>query len=283
MRPIVMIVGARGLLGAAITREFAPDCDVHAFVRAGLDLRDRDSVMRAVDRVEPDAIVNCAAFSGVDLAEDQPEAALDVNSFAVLTLARAAASRGCALVHYSTDFVFDGEIDRPYREDDPPNPRSFYGLSKLLGEWFAARHDRAYVLRVESLFGEVAPGAAPKGSLHTIVTKIVSGQEVPVFVDRTVSPTYTVDVARATRALITASLPAGLYHCTNSGASTWADVAKEAARILGLEAKVTPLTLETAGLKAPRPRYCALSNAKLAHTGFAMPSWQDALRRYLKS
>ena len=281
MCPIVMIVGARGLLGAAITREFAADCDVHAFVRADLDLRDRDSVMRAVDRVAPDAIVNCAAFSGVDLAEDQPEAALDVNSFAVLTLARAAASRGCALVHYSTDFVFDGEIDRPYREDDPPNPRSFYGLSKLLGEWFAARHDRAYVLRVESLFGEVAPGAAPKGSLHTIVTRIVSGQEVPVFVDRTVSPTYTVDVARATRALITSSSPAGLYHCTNSGASTWADVAKEAARILGLEAKVTPLTLETAALKAPRPRYCALSNAKLADTAFVMPPWQDALRRYL--
>lgn len=277
----VMVAGARGLLGAAMIREFGADCDVRAFVRADLDLTDRDGVMRAVERVSPGAIINCAAFSGVDVAEDRPESALEVNAFAVLTLARAAARFGCVLVHYSTDFVFDGESDRPWVEADEPNPRSFYGLSKLLGEWFAARHERAYVLRVESLFGDAAPGAAPKGSLQTIVTRIMSGDEVPVFVDRTVSPTYTADAARATRALIASNAPPGLYHCANTGAARWSDVAEEAARILKRPLKVRPLTLESAGLKAPRPRYCALSSAKLAAAGFVMPPWQDALRRYL--
>jgi dTDP-4-dehydrorhamnose reductase len=276
----VMVVGARGLLGAAITREFSPDCDVRAFGRPDLELTDQAAVARTVDRVQPDVLINCAAFSGVDLAEDQPERALAVNAFAVLSLARAAASRQCAFFHYSTDFVFDGETDRPYTEDDEPNPRSFYGLSKLLGEWFAAEQERAYVLRVESLFGEAAAGEPPKGSLHAIVTRIMSGDEVPVFVDRTVSPTYTVDVARATRAMIDAAPASGLYHCVNSGAATWAAVAEEAARLLDRPLKVRELTLESANLKAPRPRYCALSNAKLG-AAFVMPTWQDGLRRHL--
>ena len=277
----VMVAGARGLLGAAITREFSSDCDVHAFARPDLDLTDAGAVLRAVDDVQPDAIVNCAAFSGVDLAEDHPQRALEVNAFAVLALARAAAGRQCTLVHFSTDFVFDGETDHPYSEEDEPNPRSVYGLSKLLGEWFAAEHERAYVLRVESLFGEAAPGAPPKGSLHAIVARIMSGDEVPVFVDRTVSPSFTVDVARATRAVLESAAPPGLYHCVNSGASTWAAVAEEAARLLRRPLHKRELTLESANLNAPRPRYCALCNAKLGAAAYVMPTWQDALERYL--
>ena len=278
----VMITGARGLLGAAVTREFAPAGDVRALARADLDLTDAAAVFRAVEREAPEAIVNCAAFSGVDRAQDEADRALEVNAFAVLTLARAAAARGCALVHYSTDFVFDGESDRPYTEEDEPNPRNFYGLSKLLGEWLAAEHDRAWVLRVESLFGEPAPGAPPRGSLHAIVARIREGVEAPVFVDRVVSPAYTVDVARATRALLQSKAPPGVYHCANAGAARWVDVAREAARILGRPLKARELRLETAGLKAARPRYCALSSEKLAAAaGFVMPTWEDALRRYL--
>ena len=277
----VMVAGARGLLGAAITREFADGCDVQAFARSELDLTDADAVRRTVDRVAPDAIINCAAFSGVDLAEDEPERALQLNGVAVLTLARAADRQRCPFVHYSSDFVFDGETDRPYTEADEPNPRSVYGLSKLLGEWFAVAHERAYVLRVESLFGDPAPGAPPKGSLQTIVTQILAGGEVPLFVDRTVSPACTADVARATRALLAARAAPGLYHCANAGTATWAEIAVEAARILDRPLNMRPLTLETAALKAPRPRYCALSSAKLASAGFVMPRWEDALRRYL--
>jgi dTDP-4-dehydrorhamnose reductase len=278
----VMVVGARGLLGAAVTRELSSDCDVRAFGRADLDLTDTTRVLRAVEDVAPDAIVNCSAFNGVDLAEDQPESALAVNAFAVLALARAASRSRCTLVHFSTDFVFDGLTDRPYTEEDEPNPRSYYGLSKLLGEWFAGEHDRAYVLRVESLFGAPAPGAPPKGSLHAIVQRILAGVEVPVFVDRTVSPTYTSDVARALHAILRVAPEPGLYHCVNSGAATWVEVAKEAAQLLGRPIRMREITLESAQLRAPRPCYCALSNAKLAAAGIDMPGWQDGLRRYLR-
>lgn len=278
----VMLLGGRGLLGSAIARELSSDCDVRSFGRADLDLTDSARVRRVVEDVKPDAIVNCSAFTGVDLAEDQPEQALSVNAFGVLALARGAATSGSVLVHYSTDFVFDGNADRPYTEEDQPNPLSFYGLSKLLGEWFAAEHDRAYVLRVETLFGSPAPGNPPKGSISTIVERIMGGDEVPVFVDRTISPTYTADAARATRAILHSTPPPGLYHCVNSGAATWPAVAEEAARLLDRPVRLRPTTLEEAQLRARRPRYCALSNAKLAAAGIQMPTWQDALGRYLK-
>jgi dTDP-4-dehydrorhamnose reductase len=104
-----------------------------------------------------------------------------------------------------------------------------------------------------------------------------------VFVDRTVSPSYTADVARATRAVLNRRLAPGLYHCVNSGAATWKRIAEEAAALLGLPLRIRPITLESAGLKAKRPRYCALSNARLASAGIVMPSWQDALERHIRS
>ena len=277
----VMVTGARGLLGSAITREFSRGCDVRPLDRAALDITDFDAVARAVGDIRPDLIINCAAFSDVDGAEDNAEKALSVNGLGVLALVRAAERLPCTMVHYSTDFVFDGETTRPYTEQDEPHPRSFYGLSKLLGEWLAREHARACVLRVESLFGEAASGGAPKGSVHGIVSRIRAGEDVPVFVDRTVSPSYTEDIARATRGLFEAGGPPGLYHCVNSGAATWAEVAEEAARLLQKPLRVRQMRLESAKLKAPRPRYCALSNAKLASVGIVMPTWQDALRRYL--
>jgi dTDP-4-dehydrorhamnose reductase len=277
----IMITGARGLLGAAIAREFQADADVHAFDREHLDVSNETAVTGAVAAVYPDVLVNCAAYNDVDGAEQEPDAALRVNAFGVLALARAARSASATLVHYSTDFVFDGETDRPYTEEDRPNPRGLYAASKLLGDWFAHDAPRAYVLRVESLFGEPAPSRGPRGSLATIVDRIRSGAEVPVFVDRTVSPAYTADIATATRAMIERSVPAGLYHCVNAGAASWAQIAEEAARLIGRPLRMKPLTLESAALAAPRPRYCALSNAKLAAAGIVMPPWQDALARYI--
>lgn len=276
----VLLTGARGLLGAAVARAFQADA-VTPFDREHLDVTDEAGVHAAVDRAQPDVIINCAAYNNVDEAESQAERALEVNAFAVLTLAEAARACGATLVHYSSDFVFDGETDRPYTEDDHASPRSVYAASKLLGDWFALDSARAYVLRVESLFGEPGPGGARVGSLGTIVQRLKRGEDVPVFVDRTVSPSYTADVAAATRALVTSGAPAGLYHCVNSGAARWDEIAAYAAEATGTPLRITPLTLETAALVAKRPRYCALSNAKLAAAGIVMPSWQDALRRYL--
>src|SRR5947207_2218800 len=151
----VAVVGALGQLGAAVVHELGGAHEVMPFDRAALDVTSDSAVAAAIDAVAPDAIVNCAAYNDVDGAEDHPVDALNVNAFAVRALARAAVACECALVHYSTDFVFDGRATEPYTETDEPNPRGAYAASKLMGEWFAADAPHAYVLRVESLFGSV--------------------------------------------------------------------------------------------------------------------------------
>jgi len=277
----VVVTGAGGLLAAAVIRAFSPSHDVVALERRDLDVTDAAAVDRTIAWVRPDIVINCAAYNDVDGAQDDPVRALSNNAIAVHFQARAAERAGAMLVHYGSDFVFDGRAARPYTEGDEPNPAGNYASAKLLGDYFALGHSRAYVLRVESLFGEPGPGGTRQGSLGTIVKRIRDGEPVPAFVDRTVSPSYTTDVAAATLQLVTATAPFGLYHCVNSGQATWAAIATEAARLLNLPIQITPITLETVALKAPRPKYCALSNAKLAAVGIVMPTWQDALRRYL--
>jgi dTDP-4-dehydrorhamnose reductase len=278
----VLIVGAAGQLGSAMVRAFA-DADVAAHTRATLDVTDGAAVSRAVDAAAPQVIVNCTAYNDVDAAESAPLEALAVNALAVRSLARAAAAAGATLVHYSTDFVFDGTADQPYEEDAAPNPRSVYAASKLLGEWFASDAPRALVLRVESLFGSPPGWTGRRGTVDAIVAGLEGGREVRVFTDRVVSPSYIPDVAAATRHLVESGAAPGLYHCVNSGRATWYDVAAEAARILGITAKLVPVTMGEVAMKASRPRFCALSNRKLAAAGVTMPTWGDALRRWAEA
>lgn len=277
----VAVVGAEGQLGAAIAHEFAAHHEVIEFTHSMLDVTNDEAVHQIIGRAKPDAIVNCAAYNNVDGAEDHPVDALNLNAFAVRALARAAGACGCALVHYSSDFVFDGKATAPYTEADEPNPRGAYAASKLMGEWFAKDAPRAYVLRVESLFGSVKGARPAKGSVAAIANAIQSGTEARVFEDRTISPTYVFDAAAATRQLLERSAPPGIYHCVNSGSCTWLDLARELARRLGVEAKLVAVRMAEAKLRAERPMYCVLSNAKLAAAGFAMPSWQDAVERYI--
>jgi dTDP-4-dehydrorhamnose reductase len=147
-----------------------------------------------------------------------------------------------------------------------------------MGEWFALQAPRAFVLRVESLFG----GPAAKSSIDRIVQAVVADREVKVFRDRTVSPSYVVDVVAATTALLERAEP-GLYHCVNTGIATWYDVGVEIARLVGKEqvARLQAVAVADAVLRAPRPKFAALANGKLARAAFQMPTWQDALRRYL--
>ena len=201
---------------------------------------------------------------------------------AVLNLARAAEEAGARFVHYSTDFVFDGAATTPYTEDVRPSPRGTYAASKLLGEWFALEAPQSYVLRVESLFGSPANWTGRRGTLDGIAANLEQGREVRAFSDRIVSPGYVVDIAAATRHLALSGAEPGLYHCVNSGHASWYDVAREVASLIGSERpNITPVTMDQSKLKAPRPRYCALSVAKLEAAGFRMPAWQDALRRWL--
>jgi dTDP-4-dehydrorhamnose reductase len=277
----IAVVGARGQLAAAVVHECAADHEVIPFTHEQLDVADDAAVAAAMDRTRPDAIVNGVAFNDVDGAEDRPMEALNANAFAVRALARAAAGHGAALVHYSTDFVFDGTATVPYTENDRPNPRSVYAASKLLGEWFAFDGPRSYVLRVESLFGGAPGGRPAKGSVAGIVKTLRSGGTVKVFVDRTITPTYVIDAARATRLMLERSAPGGVYHCVNSGACTWFELAQELARQLGVEPRLEAVRQAEARLRASRPQFCALSNDKLRSAGIEMPPWQDALRRYL--
>ena len=277
----VAVVGAKGQLGAALVHEF-PGHDTVAFGHAELDISDDAAVAAAMARVKPELILNAAAFTNVDAAEDHPIDALNGNAFGVRALARAALAHGATLVHYGSDFVFDGKASAPYTETDRPSPQSVYAASKLLGEWFAQDAPRAYVLRVESLFGRAPGGGAPKGSVAGILDTLKAGGSAKVFEDRTVSPSYIVDVARATRQLVESGSPAGLYHCVNSGSCTWLEFAIEMARLLGVEPRFTPVRMADVHLRASRPQYCALSNQKLRAAGIAMPSWQDALRRFLQ-
>jgi len=278
----IAVTGALGQLGAAVVHECRSAHEVTAFAHADLDITDGAAVASAMNRAQPQVIINCAAYNEVDGAEDHPVDALNGNAFSVLSLARAAADHGATLVHYSTDFVFDGTASAPYSEDDPANPRSVYAASKLLGEWFAADAPRAYVLRVESLFGCAPEGRPAKGSVAVILNTLVAGGEVRVFRDRTVSPTYVVDAARATRRLLEAKVAAGLYHCVNSGDCTWLEFARELARQLGVDARLIPVSMADVPMRAARPQYCALSNQKLVAAGIDMPTWQDALTRYLE-
>jgi len=282
----IAVVGAGGQLGAAVVHECSAVHDTIAFTRRQLDACDAAAVMTEMERVRPDVIVNGSAFTNVDAAEEQPIEALCTNAFAVRALARAAGQLGATLVHYSTDFVFDGRAAAPYTEEDGPNPQGVYAASKLLGEWFALDAPRAYVLRVESLFGRVPGGPMPKGSVAGILDALKAGGSPKVFADRTISPTYLADAARATRQLVerdAGQAPSGLYHCVNSGSCTWLEFARELAVRLGVAATLTPVAMADMPLRAKRPQYCALSNAKLQSLGISMPPWQDALARYLGS
>jgi dTDP-4-dehydrorhamnose reductase len=183
-------------------------------------------------------------------------------------------------VHYSTDFVFAGTAATPYTETQQPEPRSVYGQSKLIGEWLAADAPRHYVLRVESLFG----GPHRRSSVDRIVDAVRAGREAPVFFDRVVSPSFVVDVAEASAFLLAALPPFGLYHCVNAGHATWLEVGQEIARRLGhSDAVLKRVSVNDVTLRASRPQFAALDNAKLTGAGFTMPSWQDAIARYVSA
>lgn len=275
----ILVTGAAGQLGTTLVQGYAGRADVIPVTRRALDIGDAAVVDAFIARAHPDAVINCAAYTDVDGAEDHATDAIRVNAVAVRALARGAAGAGAVLVHYGTDFVFDGLADRPYTEDDEPAPQSVYACSKLLGEWFAADCPRHYVLRVESLFG----GSHRRGSVDGIVDAIRKGEPARVFVDRTVTPSYVPDVADATWRLMDTAAPCGVYHCVNTGVTTWFELAKEIGRQLGVEPNLVPVKVADVQMKARRPQYAALSNAKLARAGIQMPAWQDALRRHLST
>lgn len=275
----VVVVGAAGMLGAVTVREWRNHGhDVIALTRSELNVTNAQDVRDVLVALAPDIVINCTAYNRVDDAEDDPSTALAVNTWAVRSMARAAGEAGAVFVHYSTDFVFDGVTDRPYAETDTPNPQSAYGMSKLLGEWFASDAGRHYILRVESLFG----GSASRSTIDRMLDAMRAGREVQAFSDRIVSPSHVDDVARATRHLVTADAPVGVYHCVNSGYASWLEVAQSLRDLAGIpHAEIRGTRAGDVGLKARRPQFAALSNTKLIETSVPMPWWREALSRHL--
>ena len=280
----VLLTGADGQLAFALRERLRTEHDLVACSRSDLDVTSGVAVRDATRSIRPEVIVNGAAYNNVDAAEDDPLDAFAVNGLAVRSLADAAEELDAILVHYSTDFVFDGTATAPYPETAIPNPRSAYATSKLLGEWFAAGWSKHYVLRVESLFGGGVQirddGRTPGSSLDRIADAMIAGQEVRAFDDRVVSPSFVPDVADVTLRLLEHTAPFGLYHCASEGYGTWVDVATELAVRLGTKARIVPVKMDDMELKAERPRFCALSNTRLRTVGIVLPTWQNAVARF---
>lgn len=271
----IVVLGAGGQLGQALVRELRKGGhELVALSHAALDVTQRLVVLDKVAKLRPEVVVNATAF-GVDESEDDPGKALAVNAFAVRTLADVAKACDAALVHFSSDYVFDGTASAPYRETDRPNPVNVYGATKLLGEIYAQAAPRAYVIRVESLFG--IPGG--KSTIDKMVAEARLGRTLTAFYDRKVSPVHVDDVAAATRRLVEKKASSGVWHCVNSGFATWHEIALEVVRLLGSPSNVIPASLERSGLRVARPLFSALSNEKLANAGIDLSSWQTALAR----
>ena len=276
----VLVVGAAGQLGQAMVSRLAGGHDVVAATRADVDLTGHAAVLEFVQRVAPAAIINCASYNNVDEAQDRQQHAFAVNAFAPRTLARAAEAVDATLIHFGTDFVYAGTASQPYTEDDLPEPQSVYAQSKLVGEWLVADWRKHYVLRVESLFG----GTHATSSVDRIVAAVRADAAAPVFFDRVTSPSFIDDVVAASAYLLRTEAPFGLYHCVNTGHATWLDLGREIARVLGRpETSLKPVSVHSVSFAAPRPRYAALSNQKLAAAGYPMPTWQDAIGRHLRA
>lgn len=275
----IVVLGAAGQLGGAmLDAAVAAGHTTTGLTRRDVDLTDTAALTTRLTAEAPDALINCAAFSQVDQAEDAPVEALAVNAMAVRTLARVASDLGATLVHYSTDFVFDGTIAGPNTEDRAPHPSGVYATSKLLGEWFAAETPRHYILRVESLFG----GATPKSSVDALLDGILGGRIVTAFSDRTVTPSYVVDVAAATLKILERAISYGLYHCVNSGTTTWEVLTRELARLANRpDAAINTARMADLSMRVRRPLNAALANDKLRAAGVDMPTWQDALARHV--
>jgi dTDP-4-dehydrorhamnose reductase len=274
----VLVTGARGQLGVDVVRLLDGHADVIALDRAALDVTRLPDVRARVRGAAPTVIVNCAAYNAVDRAEEEPAAALLGNGIGPRNLAVAAEELGIPLVHFGTDYVFDGEQRRPYTIADAPRPISRYGESKLLGETFVRTLCRRHlVVRVSWVFGAGATSGFP----HKLRAWSADRRELRVVTDQVSSPSYTRDVADLVWKLVEAGAW-GLYHVTGGGACSRFEWARFVARRAGLPVETLPATERDFPTPARRPRFSALDPCPLAETiGVAAAPWQEATERFL--
>lgn len=278
----IVITGGGGMLAQALSKTLAGRGESAVLLnRAACDISRPQDVQKLFDSHRPTLVLNCAAHTKVDLCEEQEDQANGINGRGVGHLAALAKERDVPLVHYSTDFVFDGQGTRPYRAEDPTHPISAYGRSKLLGERLLLQTapSQGLIIRTAWLYGPGGP-CFPQ----TMINAARAGKSLKVVADQTGAPTFTHDLAEATLALLDRGAR-GVWHVTNSGQTTWFDFTAAILEEFGLRAELSPTTsAEWKKLKpasAPRPTYSVLDIEPFARlTGRPMRPWREALSAY---
>jgi dTDP-4-dehydrorhamnose reductase len=277
----ILLTGRNGQVGWELERALPALGDVTATDRSTLDLADADSIRRVVREAQPDVIVNAAAYTAVDKAESEPELAMRINGIGPGVLAEEADRSDALLVHYSTDYVFDGSARSPYREIDAPNPINVYGRTKLEGERaIQAAGPRHLILRTSWVYG-----LRGRNFLRTMLARADAGAPLAVVDDQRGSPTWGRHLASATVTLIqrAAELPsAALYHLTAQGETTWFGFAERIFVQLGKQVRIRPISTGEYPTAARRPAYSALDCSAVADAyGMVMSGWEAGLEECL--
>ena len=276
----ILVTGANGQLGnemQVLARENLQHTYFFTDVQE-LDICDEQAVYAYVSEHKIDIIVNCAAYTAVDKAEDNVELCDKLNNIAPGYLARAAQANGAAMIQVSTDYVFDGEGTRPWEPEDERHPLNVYGQTKYEGELAVQKTlEKYFIVRISWVFG-----VNGKNFIKTMLNLGKTHDHLTVVNDQFGSPTYTYDLARLLVDMILTD-KYGIYHATNEGICNWYEFACEIFRQAGMKVDVAPVPASEYPTKAKRPENSRMSKAKLTENGFVrLPSWQDALERYLK-
>lgn len=277
----VLLVGYRGQLGSDLRKAFERE-ELVLTTQEEMRIESQAQVDQVIGQARPELILNCAAFHRVDDCEDCPERAFEVNVLGLRNLAVAAARFDSVLVHFSTDYVFDGPGRRPYLETDLPCPKCLYGVSKVSGEFLLkALWPKHFIFRVSGLYGYA--GSREKGTnfVEMMIGLARQGKPIRVVDDQVLTPTSTADVARMVR-LLAGTDCYGLYHLTNAGECSWYEFARTAFEYADLRPDFTPVNSDAFPTRAKRPNYSVLENHLLRNAGFPeMPHWRDALQCYI--
>jgi len=280
----VLLIGANGQLGTDLLKVFQAAGDtVVPVTHDHLDVCSSAQISKAMAEAGPDVVLNTAAYHRVDECEKEAALAFQVNGTAVMYLAQAAKAAGATLVHYSTDYVFGGyEKGAPYDETDLPAPVNVYGTSKVAGEHLISAYaDRYFAIRTCGVYGVAGSKGRGGNFVETMLKKATAGESIRVVDDQILTPTYTVDLALATRSLILTGRY-GLYHVSSEGQCSWYEFARYIFECAGLEAKLSPVKSSEFASPVRRPANSVLSKAKLRAAGVSIPSWKDAVPRYLE-
>jgi len=269
----VAVIGAAGQLGSDLVEAFGAVPLTHGEV----DVTDPES-LGVLGEIEPEVVINAAAYVRVDDAEVEADEAFRVNAVGALNVARGCEKIGAVNVYISTDYVFDGRKGAPYDEENVPNPINVYGLSKRAGEVLTANYSsKHYIIRVASLYGRSGKG----NFVDSIIKRAREEGAVRVVDDVFMSPTYSKDVSDMLKGFLDLEPLFGVYHLVNEGYCSWFDFASNIFDILGEDVRMTPIKSDELGRRAKRPAFSALENRKLGGLGLQMRGWEDALKDYV--